>query len=70
MSIWSNFHDRFSHLHPFINIMVEPDNTNRVPSIQITVMAMFVPPAGGVKFSTVSAAYIIISVHRTEWHKI
>ena len=70
MSIWSYFHDCFPHLHPFINVMIEPHNANGVPSIQITVMAMFVPPTGRVKLGAVSAAHVIIPVHCAKWHKI
>ena len=65
-----NFHYCPLHLHPLIEVMVKPNNSYRISPVKVAIVTVLVPPASGVKLGTMSAAYIIVSIHRAERHEI
>ena len=58
------------HLHPLVDVLVEPDDADGVAAVQIAVVAVLVPPAGRVELGAVRAAHVVVAVDGAERHPI
>ena len=59
-------HHGLPHLHPLIDVLVEPDDADGVAAVQVAVVTVPVPPAGGVEARAVRRARVVVGVARTE----